>query len=92
MTTPSSSLMSVHSHPVDGPVTYRLDVAGHLDDHWSERLGGVDLVHNDDATTTLTVAVVDQAQLHGVLVGVRDLGVSLLALQRIQEPASSVPT
>jgi hypothetical protein len=67
-----------------GAATYRVRIAGHLDDHWSHRLGGGDLVRNDDSTTTLTVGVVDQAQLHGVLTGIRDLGVTLLSVDRTE--------
>jgi RimJ/RimL family protein N-acetyltransferase len=66
---------------------YRVRVAGHLDDHWSDRLGGGDLVRNPDRTTTLTVDVVDQARLHGVLTGIRDLGVTLLSVDRAEDPA-----
>ena len=88
MATPTPA--TVHTtYPVDEPATYRLNVAGHLDDHWSEWLGDVDLVHNHDATTTITVVVVDQAQLHGVLVGVRDIGSALLSLQRVEMPAAA---
>ncbi|MFZ2012251.1 MAG: GNAT family protein [Nocardioides sp.] len=68
-----------------GRATYRIDVAGHLDSHWSDWLGDVALVRNDDATTTLTVRVADQAQLHGVVAGVRDLGVTLLSLRTVDE-------
>lgn len=57
--------------------TYAIRVDGHLDDHWSAWLGDLDLTRDDDGTTTLTVSVADQAQLHGVLAGLRDIGVVL---------------
>jgi hypothetical protein len=60
---------------------YEIRVAGHLDDRWSAWLGVRALVRNDDAATTLVVEVADQAQLHGVLSAIRDLGVSLLSLR-----------
>jgi len=69
--------------PAGTSVTYRLRLTGHLDDHWSNWLGGIDLVHNDDATTTLTAVVVDQAQLHGLLARIRDIGAGLLSLNRV---------
>jgi len=81
-------------HPASHAVTYQLTVAGHLDDHWSEWLGGHALVRNDDASTTVSVDAADQAQLHGVLTGIRDLGVSLLALHAIDDqpvPATYAP-
>ena len=61
--------------------SYRVEVSGHLDDHWAEWLGGQTLSRNDDASTTLTIAAVDQARLHGVLGRIRDLGVDLLAVR-----------
>lgn len=66
--------------------TYRLTVDGHLDDHWSDRLGGLAITRASDGTSTLVGPVADQAQLHGVLAGLRDLGVTLLDLHAAAEP------
>jgi hypothetical protein len=63
-----------------GPLTLEIRVGGHLDDHWATSLGDLVLVRLDDGSTSLTGRVVDQAQLHGVLAGIRDLGVPLLSL------------
>jgi hypothetical protein len=60
--------------------SYRITVAGHLDDHWADWLGGHTLTRNDDASTTITVEAVDQSQLHGVLNRIRDIGADLLAI------------
>ena len=65
---------------------YRVQVRGHLDDRWSDWLGGLDLLRQDDGTTVLVGPVVDQAALHGVLARVRDLGLPLLAVDRVAEP------
>jgi RimJ/RimL family protein N-acetyltransferase len=59
------------------PSTYAIRVDGHLDDHWSAWLGELDMTRDDDGTTTVTVSVVDQTQLHGVLAGLRDIGAVL---------------
>lgn len=76
-------------------VTYEIRVAGHLDDHWAATLGDLDLVRHDDGTTSLTGPVLDQAQLHGLLARVRDLGVPLLTLRtatdRSAAPATPAP-
>lgn len=61
-----------------GPVIYTLRVGGHLDDHWSGRLDGLILARHGDGTSTLTGPVADQAQLHGLLAGLRDIGAALL--------------
>lgn len=59
---------------------YEIRLAGHLDDHWSTWFGGLTVVHEDDGTTTLRAAVADQAELHGVLAKVRDLGATLISV------------
>ena len=60
--------------------TCQIRVAGHLDEHWSAWLDVFTLTRGDDGTTVITGPVADQAQLHGVLARVRDLGVPLLSL------------
>jgi hypothetical protein len=65
---------------------YEVRLAGHLDTCWSAWLDGAAIAHEDDATTSLHVAVTDQAALHGLLDRLRDLGVPLLSL-RVLDPA-----
>ncbi len=72
------------------PTTYAIRVAGHFDDHWSAWLGPLDLTRNDDRTTTVTVAVADQAQLHGVLARLRDIGAVLTDLRTAGVPVPTV--
>jgi hypothetical protein len=60
---------------------YAIRVDGHLDDHWSTWVDALELTRGADGTTTLTVAVADQAQLHGVLASLRDLGAVLTGLR-----------
>ncbi len=60
---------------------------GHLDDHWSAWLGDLDMTRGDDGSTTVTVEVADQAQLHGLLAGLRDIGAVLLELRVVDAPA-----
>jgi hypothetical protein len=68
------------------PTTYAIRVDGHLDDHWSAWLGELDMTRNSDGTTTITVPVTDQAQLHGVLTGLRDIGAVLIELRTTSAP------
>jgi len=65
----------------DAATAYRLRVGGHLDQHWSTWFDGFTITHEVDGTTTLRGQVTDQAELHGLLAKVRDLGVPLIALQ-----------
>jgi hypothetical protein len=59
---------------------YQLRIDGHLDQHWSPWFGGLSLRHEDDGTTSLKGDVADQAELHGLLNKIRDLGVTLISV------------
>jgi hypothetical protein len=63
------------------PAHYELRIEGHLDEHWSAWFNGFTLTHEDDGTTTLRGRVTDQAELHGLLTKVNDIGVTLVSLQ-----------
>ena len=63
-----------------GPVSYDIRVLGHLDPLWSTWFTGLTLTHRDDGTTSLHGVVTDQAELHGLLAKVRDLGATLLSV------------
>lgn len=70
------------------PAAYELRVDGHLAPHWSARLGGLQLIHDGDGTTTLTGAVADQAELHGILTRIRDLGLTLISVAPVDPPSA----
>lgn len=74
------------------PAAYQLRIAGHLDKHWSAWFGDLDLAHEDDGTTSLTGAIADQAELHGLLSKIRDLGVTLISLTVLDRPDTGCPT
>ena len=88
--------MTDGSTPSDNGPCYEISLAGHLDDHWSTWLGDLTITHEGDGTTTLRGPVADQAELHGLLAKVRDLGATLISLAPVdtssfQEPQRSVP-
>ena len=64
-----------------GPATYALRVAAQLDDRWADWFDGFALTRENDGTTTLSGSVADQAQLHGLLAKVRDLGLDLVSVE-----------
>ena len=66
------------------PGTYEIRIAGHVNARWSDRFGGLTLTHLDDGTTTISGPVVDQAALHGLLRSVRDLGLPLISVRRVE--------
>jgi hypothetical protein len=62
-------------------VVCHLRVRGHLGPEWSEWFAGLTIEHTADGDTLLSGAVRDQAALHGLLGRVRDLGLTLVAVQ-----------
>ena len=70
-----------HPHYGHAPTGYQLRVDGHLDQHWSPWFGSLTLTHEDDGTTCLTGAIADQAELHGLLMKIRDLSVTLISVE-----------
>ena len=65
------------------PGMYEIRIQGHLAPRWAERFGVPDLAHEADGTTIIRRIVADQAALHGLLQTVRDLGLPLVSVSRI---------
>ncbi|MBN9308760.1 MAG: hypothetical protein J0I99_11220 [Devosia sp.] len=63
--------------------TYDIRVRGHLDQHWADRLGVPELIHEAGGVTLLRGVTADQAVLHGLLQRIRDLGVSLVSVAHV---------
>lgn len=64
--------------------TYEIRIEEHLPDHWSEWLEGMRLSYSNQDETILTGAVLDQAALYGVLIKIRNLGLTLVSVRRIE--------
>jgi hypothetical protein len=75
-----------------GPIRYEIRLQGHLDQHWSNWFTGLTLSQNQDGTTSLRGTLEDQAELHGLLTKVRDLGATLLSVISIASPAPAPET
>ncbi len=70
--------------------TYRFHVKGHLDDRWSDCLGGLAIHLQEDGTTVLVGPVFDQAALHGLIIRIRDLGLPLLSVSLVDKSHSNI--
>jgi hypothetical protein len=63
---------------------YQIRIKGHLGGQWAAWFGGMSVSLEDNGETVLTGFVLDQAALHGLLKKVRDLGLHLVALNRLK--------
>jgi len=68
---------------MDQPSVYRIRVKGHVDAAWSDWFDGFTVTHEPNGETTLIGSVVDQSALQGVLLRIGNLGLPLLAVNRI---------
>jgi hypothetical protein len=76
----------------DQPLIYHIRLKGHLGPDWSDWFGGLTITPEADGVTLLSGHVPDQAALHSLLRKVRDLGLTLLAVNHVtpgqEEPPS----
>jgi hypothetical protein len=68
----------------ESPAYYEITVEGILDSRWSAWFDGLHLAGDAAGRTTIAGPVADQAALHGVLARIRDLGLPLLAVRRVE--------
>jgi hypothetical protein len=69
------------------PTLYHLRVKGHLRPEWAEWFDGMTITQETNGDTTLSGLVADQPALHGLLVKVRDLGLVLVSVDRVEPDA-----
>ncbi len=77
MTQNRSSVQAEHSSQ------YHISIRGHLHNRWAERFEDMEIIHEPDYTTTLIGNVPDQAALYGLIIKLRDMGLTLLAIRKI---------
>jgi len=69
-----------------GRPIYEVHLLGHLDRTWSTAFPSLHMEHRTDPTgdplTILRGPITDEAELHGVLTRIRDLGIPLLLVRR----------
>jgi hypothetical protein len=62
---------------------YEIKLKGYLNEDWADWFDCMTFRHECDGTTILTGELMDQAALHGLLKKVRDLGLDLISVKRL---------
>jgi len=68
---------------MNAPQLYEIRIAGHLSSPWAEQFEGLSMRHEPEGETVLT-GMLDQAALQGVFVKIRDLGLHLISVNRVE--------
>ncbi len=79
--------------PTSQRVVYQIRLKGHLGPQWTDWFEGMTMTLEENGDTLLTGPVIDQAALHGLLKKVRDLGMPLVSVNRVNPgPANASET
>lgn len=65
-------------------MVYQIRLQGHLGQQWTTWLDRATITLEENGDTLLTCSVIDQAALYGLLRKVRDLGLPLLSVIRVE--------
>ena len=71
------------SEPSTAQGFYEIRLQGHLEARWAAWFEGMTIALDDSGETLLSGPVIDQAALHGLLRKVRDVGLPLIAVNRV---------
>jgi len=65
-------------------MVYQIRIKGHLDSQWADWFESLTITLEENGETLLTCSVIDQSALYGLLRKVRDLGMPLISVIRIE--------
>ena len=65
-------------------------VKGCVDEHWSDWFEGLAMTHTEKGETILEGSIPDQAALYGLLIKLRNLGLSLISVNFEEKPTIQV--
>ena len=74
------------------PGSYEIRCHSEIDARWTDWFGGLGVHHPGDGTTVISGVFEDQAALHGVLERLRNLGIALISLTRLDDHPPHVTT
>jgi hypothetical protein len=66
------------------PMVYQIRIKGQLSREWTDWFEGLTITLEEDGDMLLTGPVLDQAALYGLLKKIRDLGVPLISVNRVE--------
>ncbi len=72
------------------PEFYEILVKGHLDQRWSDWFTGMELTHLENDGTRISGVLPDQAALYGLLEHIRDLNLTLISVNCVDQSSSSL--
>ena len=72
------------SCPQSIPQTYEITIKGHLPQDWEDWFEGMTIyTHAEQNKTILKGSIIDQAELFGLLIKIRDLGLTLIDVRNL---------
>ena len=71
------------------PKVYQIRLKGHLGSQWSSWFEGLTITLEENGETIIAGPIVDQAALYGLLKKVRDLGLTLLSVNCVNQGRSN---
>ena len=77
----------IHSQDTSKSHYYTIRISGNLDAHWSDWFDGMTVtnVGEPNAETIIAGIIPDQAALHGLLNKIRDLGLTVVSVNRSED-------
>jgi hypothetical protein len=76
---------SFHTNKYKGvhAMKYKIRIKGHMDTKWADWFDHLQIMHEEDFTTTLYGPIPDQAALHSILRKIRDLNLQLISVKQV---------
>ncbi len=74
---------------MDDPACYRIRVKGHLSEQWANWFDGLTLENLPDGYAVLFGGLPDQSALYGVLKRIRDIGLTLISVNRVEDDGAN---
>ena len=80
-----------YEHTPSDKETYYIKIRGHLDLKWQDWFDGITIKYPSNDETILMGMVEDQSALHGILVKIQNLGLTLLSVNRVEKGKEHPP-